>query len=203
METVTNLIRENDPLGYESMWSPQERQRVRLVVLRAAREGVPSIHLLRQPMAAALIVLLLVLVAGTAIIPQLRLSPALAQASVRFEIRLAEEIPAPRLQPATGAGGTTIHLHESAVVTNIDIQGARVIRGSRSGFDVQLMFTPKGAEKISRATRAHVGKPMAILIDGKVVATPTLRGAVASSALINGEFSRVDAERIANGMIGR
>jgi preprotein translocase subunit SecD len=44
---------------------------------------------------------------------------------------------------------------------------------------------------------------VAILIDGQVVASPSLKSAIRSSALINGNFTRSDAERIANGMIGR
>jgi preprotein translocase subunit SecD len=74
---------------------------------------------------------------------------------------------------------------------------------SSSGFSVGVTFTPRGAEKILRATSNHVGKSVAILIDGQVVASPSLKSAIRSSAEINGNFTPLDAERIANGMIGR
>ena len=70
-------------------------------------------------------------------------------------------------------------------------------------FSVDVTFTPSGAEKILRATRNHLGKSVAMLVDGQVVASPRLRSAIRSSAVINGDFTRAEAERIADGMIGR
>ena len=202
MKTVSDLICKSDPLSHEPIWSPRERQSVRQNVLRGAADVMPSIPFFRQPLMIAMMTFCLVLIAGAAIVPRLRLSPVLAQASVRFEIRLAEEFPGPGLEPSIGAGGV-IYLHRDAIVSNVDIQAARVIPGSPSGFGVEVTFTTSGAERILRATRAHVGKPMVFLIDGKVVASPTLKSAVSSSAVISGDFAHVDAERIANGMIGR
>ena len=42
-----------------------------------------------------------------------------------------------------------------------------------------------------------------ILIDGKVVMAPTLRVAISTLAVITGDYTRAEADRIANGMIGR
>jgi preprotein translocase subunit SecD len=39
-----------------------------------------------------------------------------------------------------------------------------------------------------------------ILIDGEVVAAPVVRSAVGDSAVISGDFSRSEAERIAEGI---
>ena len=54
-----------------------------------------------------------------------------------------------------------------------------------------------------RATANHLGKPLAVLIDGEVVMAPTLRSPVSDSALISGDFSQAEAERIVNGIGGR
>ena len=102
------------------MWSSQERQRVRQNILRGAADVIPPNPVFRQPFVAAIVMLCLVLVAGAAILPRLWLPPVLAQASVRFEIRLAEEAPGSGLEPSTGAAGA-IYLHRDAIVTNIDI----------------------------------------------------------------------------------
>ena len=75
--------------------------------------------------------------------------------------------------------------------------------GSGSGFGVEVTFTPSGAEKISRATASYAGKHIAILIDGQVVALPILRSPINVSAVIGGNLTRTDADRIASGMIGR
>lgn len=202
MTRAADLIRESDPLSHEPMWSPQQRQRVRQNILRGEVEAVPSNAVFRRPLMMVIVMSCLVVVAGAAMLPRLWLPPVLAQASVRFEMRLAEESPGPGLQASTGAAGT-IYLHREAIAANIDIAAARVIAGSPSGFGVEVTFAPNAADRVLRATRAHVGKPLAILIDGKVVASPRLQSAVGSSAVINGDFARVDAETIANGMIGR
>jgi len=202
MTTAADLIRKNDPLSHEPMWSPQQRQRVRQNILRGAADAVPSNPVFRQPLMLAIVMSCVVLLAGVAILPRLWLPPVLAQAAVRFEMRLAEPSPGAGLQPSPGAAGA-IYLHREAIAANIDIAAARIVAGQQSGFDVEVTFAPNAADRILRATRAHVGKPIAILIDGKVVASPSLKSAVGSSALINGNFTRADAERIANGMIGR
>ena len=202
MNTVSDLIRQSDPLSHEPMWSPQVRQGVRQRVLQGCADAAPSIHVFRQRVAVAVLTMCLMFVAA-AIIPRVWEPPVQAQASVRFEIRLAEDSPAPGLQPVTTGTGSTIYLHRDAVIGNIAIATARVATRNPAGFSVDVTFTPQGAERISRATRNHVGQSVAIVVDGHVVAVARLRSAIRSSAEINGDFARADAERIANGMIGR
>lgn len=202
MESVSDLIRKSDPICHEPIWSPQKRQGVRQRILRGAADVTPSISPLRKVLTVALVTLCLVFVASAVIIPT-GLWPRLqAQASVRFEMRLAEETPIPGLQPLI-QGGRAIYVHRDVIIGNVDIASARVIAGTSSGFGVEVTFTPSGAEKILRATANHIGKHIAMLIDGQVVSLPVLRSAISVSAMINGDFTRSEAERIAGGMIGR
>jgi len=53
-----------------------------------------------------------------------------------------------------------------------------------------------------RATMSHLGKPVAILIDGNVVIAPTIKSAIGTAAIITGDYTQADAQRIAAGMIG-
>jgi len=54
------------------------------------------------------------------------------------------------------------------------------------------------------ATAGHIGRPVAILIDGRVVLAPTLRAIIADSAVITGSYTREEAERLAEGLrLGR
>ena len=202
MESICDLVRKSDPLCHESIWSPQERQGVRQSILRSAADLTPSKPRLQIRWAAALMTLCLVFVVGATIIPTVWWSPVEAQAPVRFEMRLAETSPAPGLQPLTG-GGRIMYVHRDVIVGNVDIASARVIAGSPAGFGVEVTFTPSGAEKISRATANHAGNHVAILIDGQVVALPVVRSAIRVSAVISGDLTRPDADRIASGMIGR
>jgi SecD/SecF fusion protein len=56
---------------------------------------------------------------------------------------------------------------------------------------------------MARASGSHVGRPLAILIDGEVVMAPVIRSAIGASALISGRFTRAEAERIVAGVVGR
>jgi preprotein translocase subunit SecD len=50
------------------------------------------------------------------------------------------------------------------------------------------------------ATADHNGRPLAILIDGTVVAAPVVRGPISTSAVITGRYSDAEAERIVEGI---
>jgi len=49
-------------------------------------------------------------------------------------------------------------------------------------------------------TTTHIGKPVAILIDGDVALAPTVKSPIGAAAMITGDFTRADAERIADGI---
>ena len=203
MKTIGDLLRSADPLGHEPIWSPQTRLAARQVVLAGIRASLSSVPWLRRPIVVAIVAAALVLVAGTIVGPRFW-SPVI-QAAVRFEVRLAEEAPAAGLHEVTvTTAGRAIYLHQEVVVTNSDIAQAKVVPGDGpSSFGVEVTFSTAGADEMRRATQGHVGKPVAILIDGKVVAVPTLRSPISQSAVISGDFTRGEAERIANGMIGK
>ena len=126
-------------------------------------------------------------------------------AAVRFEVRLAEENTATGLQEVIIPGtNRKIYLHEESVVTNSDIAEARVIEeNGGTKYNVDVEFNADGAAKMSRATQGHIGRPVAILIDGEVVMAPTVRSAISTSANINGDFTKVEVDRIVAGIVGR
>ena len=128
-----------------------------------------------------------------------------AVAAVRFEVRLAEESPAPGLREAAILGtGRKTYLHAEPVVANSDIVEAHVVQGnSASTFGVSLTFNAEGAARMLRATQGHIGRPLAILIDGEVAAAPVVRSPITTSAIISGNFERTEAERIVGGILGR
>jgi preprotein translocase subunit SecD len=163
--------------------------------------GFPALARFRAPvfLAAALAVVVVLMILGARIWSD---GGTALQAAVRFEVRLAETQPAPDLQPARIAGSNrTIYLYRDVVVTNDDISDSRVVPGDTpSQFSVAVTFNAAGTEKMRKATAGHIGGPVAILIDGDVVMAPTLRSPIGDSAVISGDFTRREAERIANGM---
>ena len=122
-------------------------------------------------------------------------------AQVRFEVRLAEDRPAAGLQVAAVAnGGPFIYLHPQTVVGNDDLALAWVVDDDTSGFGVGVQLLPEGAERMRHATAHHVGRPVAMLIDGTVVMAPIVRSPIGDAAVIDGPFTREEATRIAAGI---
>jgi SecD-like export protein len=199
MTTVRDLLRDADPARHDEMHR-DERDRMRRAVAAAARRGTPPASRARV-MAVAAIAVAVMVVAGSRLWMG---SATLHAAAVRFEARLAEWTPTLDLIPAR-VGDRTIYLHREAIVTNGDIASARVIPGDAPlQFHVAIVLTAAGAEKMGAATASHLGRPLALMIDGSVVMAPTVRSAITSQqAVLTGAYTEAEAERIASGMIGR
>lgn len=202
MKTLPELLRDADPLGYEARRSAQERRIRRQMILDAppAAGQMP-----KRPIAIVAVVALTLIGIAAGSFPWLRTALD-AVAPVRFEVRLAEENPTTGLREAAVTIGTgrRIYLHQEPVVTNSDIARAQVIQGdTASTFSVTVTFNADGAAKMFRASQSHIGRPLAILVDGDVVIAPVVRSPITTSAVIGGNFTRAEAERIVAGILGR
>jgi preprotein translocase subunit SecD len=203
MKTLSEVLREADPLGplgNDARRPAQERRRARPTV--AEHPGVVEAMPKRRAAMAAIGAFALI---GMAAIVFNWPYPMDVVAAVRFEVRLAEENPAPDLREVVIPGtDRKIYVHPEAVIVNSDIARAQVAQGEgTSNFGVDLTFTAEGAAKMFRATQNHIGRPVAILVDGDVVVAPVVRAPISTSASINGSYSRADAERIVAGILGR
>jgi hypothetical protein len=203
MKTVRDILRDADPLRHEPHRPDGERDRLRQAVVAAASDvTTPPSASFRAPVAllatVALIVVGIVAV-GSHIWSH---GGATLQAAIRFEVRLAEDHPTPGLAEARIAGSDrVVYLHQEIVVTNEDIAQSSVVQGDKpSRFGVRVQFNVAGTEKMRQATASHVGRPMAILIDGDVVMAPVVREPVSKSAVITGNFTKAEAEKIVNGI---
>ena len=122
------------------------------------------------------------------------------QPTTLLEVRLAETTPASGLTEATLQGSDrNIYLHDMKVITNSDVLQARVVE-DRGGFDVAIILTAEAGSKMATATSTHTGRPLAIIVNGEVIAAPTVRDTIGDQAVISGDFTRAEAERIASGL---
>jgi hypothetical protein len=200
MKTLADILRDADPLAHEPRRSTQERLAKRQMFLDASPPAEAHHERVRL---ATLSALAIVAIALTAFYWS-RTAVDLV-AAVRFEVRLAEDAPGLGVREAVIAGtARKIYLHPEPVVVNSDITEAHIVEGENgTTFGVAIAFGAQAAAKMRRATESHIGRPVAILIDGRVVAAPVLRSPISTAALISGNFARAEAERIVAGILGR
>jgi hypothetical protein len=202
MKDVFELLREADPLkdDGEHLDQARDEMRRRVVATASTARTRPARDLLHRRITLAL--------TGTLVIAVVVLGVLVGsgdrgtlQAAVRFEVRLAETQPVPGLIVArVGNSDRVIYLHPEAIVTNEDIAQSWVTQDDPNRYGVSVQLLPAGAQRMRRATAAHIGRPVAILIDGEVVTAPTVRSAVSDSAWINGDYTQAEAQRIADGI---
>jgi hypothetical protein len=180
MRTLSDLLRDADPLHDDAPRPAEARQRLRDAIVSAPRRTTASRAAARLRVAIAVGVVLLAGVAGSKLTWRHRAVGAVA--GIRFEARLAAA--------------------QESIVDNRDILTAQVVPGSLpTTFGVALTFTSEGAEKMRRATEAHIGEQLELLVDGGVVMAPTIRSAISSSAMLTGDYTFEEASRIADGLM--
>lgn len=86
-------------------------------------------------------------------------------------------------------------------LTGADLKKAQVTfgaaEGGRSGPQVAIEFTPKGAEKFAELSKRNIGKPLPIFLDGELISAPVVQQEiVGGSAVITGQFTTEEAKNL-------
>jgi hypothetical protein len=120
---------------------------------------------------------------------------------VFLEVRLAEAEPVRGLtfEAALKGSPKKVYLHYAVLIANGDVQSARLV-DSGGRYDVAITLSPDGAARMTSATARHVGRPLAIILDGEVAAVLTIRKALGAEVLFSGDFTREEAARIVSGL---
>jgi preprotein translocase subunit SecD len=82
-------------------------------------------------------------------------------------------------------------------VTGRDLKNARPSRGQLSEPIVEFSLNPEGAEKFSNLTGSNIGKPLAIVLDGRIVSAPRINARIRDSGIIEGGFTEDSAQDLA------
>lgn len=119
-------------------------------------------------------------------------------AKVKVEFRRAETKAAEGLIEATVPNQKDkIYLHKTNDLTEADIAKAHFKKDRQTSQPtIDIDFTKDGADKMFKMTSAHLGKPLAILVDGKVICAAIVHVTISERASITGNFTRKEAERI-------
>lgn len=90
---------------------------------------------------------------------------------------------------------TTILMSRTPLVATGDITGATASQADGE-WTLNFTVTDDAAKRVHDFTQQHVGRNLALVVDGKVRGTPRIAGAIIGGYRIGG-FNRADAERLA------
>jgi preprotein translocase subunit SecD len=84
------------------------------------------------------------------------------------------------------------------IITNADIESAEAIKSSNNDrWVVNVKLKPEAGEKFGAFTAAHIGKPLAIVIDGRVISAPVIQSRIAAEVQIAGNYTEMQAKTLA------
>ena len=92
--------------------------------------------------------------------------------------------------------GGVLFVSHDVIVDEADIIDADALHGARGSF-VRARFSGAGAARLSQATETHLGKLLAIVVNGAIVASPKIGSPVSDVAMISADFSREQANELA------
>ena len=78
------------------------------------------------------------------------------------------------------------------------VDDAYLSQTQTGGFQVNLEMTSEGAGILAAVTERMIGKPLAIVLDGKLYSAPTVNGVLSKRAQITGTYSQREAADLAN-----
>ncbi|HZZ62427.1 MAG TPA: protein translocase subunit SecD [Roseiarcus sp.] len=96
-------------------------------------------------------------------------------------------------------GGGTITVQKRVMVDGADLVDAQQSFDQQTGEpDVTFRFNLIGAQKFGRVTSENVGRPFAIVLDGKVISAPVIRSPITGgTGQITGNFTMEEASNLA------
>lgn len=112
-----------------------------------------------------------------------------------IEVRKAESKPAIGLIEANISGTKRkVYLHKTASLSSTDFVEASWKMNSYKMPEVSIKLTKEGGAKLAKVTKEHLEKPLAILLNGKVISAPIVKDVIRGNVMLTG-ISKAQAER--------
>ena len=83
------------------------------------------------------------------------------------------------------------------VMTGDILQNALASQDEYNQWQIQFNLTGDGSSQFFEYTRNHIGQPLVIVLDGRVLSAPVINGAISDNGVITGQFSREEADSLA------
>lgn len=84
-----------------------------------------------------------------------------------------------------------------AVITGKDIRNARVGKDEFNQPVVNFTLSNQGGKIFEKVTSENIGKPLAIILDGRVISAPIIEAVIRDAGMIRGHFTPQEAEDLA------
>ena len=116
----------------------------------------------------------------------------------RFELRLTQTTATPGWSPGA-VDGEPLFVAGEPLVTMDDVMDAEAIKNEdATSFQIRLDLKSSAGDRLAAATKDHTGRPVAILIDGRVASAPKLSGPLQSAIGISGSFDEQEVTALVN-----
>jgi preprotein translocase subunit SecD len=132
--------------------------------------------------------------------------PARLVAQSGFAIRAASSTPVAGWQQMEEPTGVIVWVGTTDRLTARDIERADRSTREDGRPAISVVFTTDGARKIAALSAAQRDKPIAILVDGKLIWAPVVRGVITNESLLSGGpegLAPDDIERLLAGLTRR
>jgi preprotein translocase subunit SecD len=113
-----------------------------------------------------------------------------------FDGKVPEDAEVVRGDPKRTQGGFYL-VSKVAAITGKDLRTARRSVDEWNNPAVAFTLNPDGARRFEKVTSENIGKPLAIILDGRVQSAPTIQDRISDSGIIHGRFTIEEAEDLA------
>ena len=115
------------------------------------------------------------------------------------EIRAAASSAVSGWQQMSSPNGESIWVAPEVRLTSADIARAEARNDADAGPSVAILLTDEGARKMSELSAAQANKPIALLLDGKVIWAPVVKGSIGKEVRLtggNGGLTKAQIDRL-------
>ncbi len=85
----------------------------------------------------------------------------------------------------------------STVMTGAILSNASAMQDQYNQWEISFQLTSEGSTQFSEYTGSHIGQPLAIVLDGRLLSAPRINGRIENNGVITGQFSREEADSLA------
>jgi len=121
---------------------------------------------------------------------------------VKFEVYLAEDKAAEGLVAVSDPYmDREVFRQATPLLTNADVADAYVRKDEQGEPAVVIRRDKRAAKRNRIATSVHIGKPVVIVLDGKVLMVSAIQETISQDMKFTGRFTATQAEQIALGIM--